>query len=110
MDSVLGDADGWNKLPAPVVGMLSDNAKTMGPFMAATPPPVDCAKVGTIKAPALIIEGDRSIAFFREIDNVLVRCIPGSERVVVSAADHMVQIRNPSAMNDAVLTFLAKHP
>jgi pimeloyl-ACP methyl ester carboxylesterase len=67
MDSVLGDADGWNKLPAPFVGMLSDNAKTMGPNMAAEPPTVDCAKVGTIKAPTLIIEGDRSIPVFHEI-------------------------------------------
>ncbi|MGF6935700.1 pimeloyl-ACP methyl ester carboxylesterase [Paraburkholderia sp. UCT70] len=110
MNSVLGDSDGWSKLPAPVIDMLSDNAKTMGPFMAATPPPVDCAKVGTIKAPTLVIEGDHSIAFFREIDNVLVRCISDSERVVVSGADHMIQIRNPSAMNDAVLSFLARHP
>lgn len=109
VDSVLGDPTGWEKLPGPFVAMLSDNAKTMGPFMAATPPAVGCVQVGTIKAPTLIIEGDHSIAFFKEIDNVLLRCIAGSERVVIDGADHLVQLRNPNAMNDAVLAFLGKH-
>jgi pimeloyl-ACP methyl ester carboxylesterase len=109
MDSVLGDSSGWEKLPPPFIAMLSDNARTMGPFMAATPPAVGCVQVGTIKAPTLIIEGDHTIAFFREIDNVLLRCIAGSERVVVTGADHLVQLRNPKAMNDALLAFLARH-
>ncbi|APA88452.1 alpha/beta hydrolase [Paraburkholderia sprentiae WSM5005] len=109
LDSVLGDSNGWDKLPPSFTAMFSDNAKTMGPFMAATPPAVGCVQVGTIKVPTLIIEGDHSIAFFREIDNVLLRCIAGSERVVITGADHLVQLRNPKAMNDALLAFLGKH-
>lgn len=31
MNTVLGDPDGWNRLPAPVIEMLSDNARTTAP-------------------------------------------------------------------------------
>jgi hypothetical protein len=72
MNSVLGDSSGWDKLPTPNVEMLTANAKTMGPFMAATPPAVDCASVGSIKALTLIVEGDRSIALLDGASQVLV--------------------------------------
>lgn len=110
MNAVLGDPDGWNKLPAPVIQMLSDNAKTTGPLMhEPAPPPMDCKKVGTIRTPTLLIEGDRSIAFFHVIDDTLARCRPGTERVVIARSDHMMQVRNPEALNEAILKFLQKH-
>ncbi|WP_459709355.1 alpha/beta fold hydrolase [Paraburkholderia sp. 2C] len=111
MDTVLGDPEGWNKLPAPVIQMLSDNAGTTGPLMhQPDPPSMDCKKVETIEAPTLLIEADHSITFFHVIDDALMQCRPGTERVVIAHSDHMIQVRNPEALNEAILNFLQKPP
>jgi hypothetical protein len=30
--------------------------------------------------------------------------------VVIAGSDHMVQVRNPAALNEAILAFPGKHP
>ncbi|SAL67406.1 alpha/beta fold hydrolase [Caballeronia humi] len=110
IDSVLEDPQAWEKAPPLWSTMWRDNAKTLGPFLSAAPPPIDCSRVGTIKAPTLIIEGANSARFFHEIDSKLLQCIAGSERVSVPKADHLVQVRDAEAVNEAILGFLTRHP
>lgn len=112
VDAVLGEQGGFDMLPPTVIDMLKANAKTVGPLLAGPPPapPIDCARAGTISPPTLVLGGERSIAFFRYINEELARCIPGSERVTIPGADHMMQLRNPKGFNDALLAFVAKHP
>jgi pimeloyl-ACP methyl ester carboxylesterase len=42
------------------------------------------------------------------INEVVVRCIPGSRLVTIPKATHPMSIQNPAAFNEALLQFLAQ--
>ena len=111
VDYILGEKGGFVTLPPSIIDMFKANAKTLGPQLGALPPPtINCAKAGTIKAPTLILNGEHTIVRYKVINSVLKRCIPNNESIAIPEADHMVQLRNPNAFNEALLAFLVKRP
>jgi pimeloyl-ACP methyl ester carboxylesterase len=110
LDYVLGKADAYDNDPDLNKEIFEANLKTLAPLLASPPPPrIDCAKAATISAPTLVLAGERSIPYYQMIDAEWARCIPGSESMAIPGADHPMSVRNPSAFNQAVLGFLAKH-
>jgi pimeloyl-ACP methyl ester carboxylesterase len=43
------------------------------------------------------------------IDEVVVRCIPGSRVVTIAQATHPMFVQQPAAFNAVLLPFLAQH-
>jgi pimeloyl-ACP methyl ester carboxylesterase len=79
----------FDRQPEAVHQMFLDNARTLPLLLAAPPPPaLSCATLGGVKAPTLVIEGERTRRFFALIDEVVVRCIPGSRLVTIAQATH----------------------
>jgi pimeloyl-ACP methyl ester carboxylesterase len=65
--------------------------------------------VRRLTVPTLIVEGEKTIKLHQLVDDELLRCLPGSERVIIPHAAHRSAGENPEAFNSAVLTFLSKN-
>ena len=102
-------AGALDKQPEPLRQMVLDNARTVPVFLSAAPPPaVSCATLGAVKVPTIVVGGEQTRRYYSLINEVVVRCIPGSRPVLIPKATHFSSYQNPSAFNDALLQFLAQ--
>ena len=107
---VTGDSpEHFDKLPPALRQGLLDNARTLPLLFAAPPENVTCAMLGTIKAPTLLVRGERTPQFFVKTNEIAGRCISGSKSIVVPKASHASPYDNPAAFNREVLAFIAQH-
>ena len=89
--------------------MVLDNARTVPVHLSAPPPPaVSCATLGGVRVPTIVVGGEQTRRYFSVINEVVVRCIPGSRPVLIPKATHFGSYQNPSAFNEALLQFLAQ--
>ena len=89
---------------------MRDNAATLLGQIREARPPFSRAEVEAIRAPTLLVGGERSPPFYREILDALERCLPDVRRVTIPGASHPMNHENAAAFNAAVLDFLAAHP
>jgi pimeloyl-ACP methyl ester carboxylesterase len=102
--------ENFDKLPAALRQILLDNARTL-PLLFATPStPVTCEMLGGIKAPTLVVRGERTPQIFVKTNDEVGRCIAGSKQAVIAKASHPMSYDNPPEFNRAVLAFLAAQP
>lgn len=92
--------------------MLIDNYKYWGPtpqpIPETWPSPSTAERVSTIKAPTLIIIGDKDAENIRQIADILLRDIAGSEKVVLRDVSHHLNMEKPREFNQIVISFLRK--
>lgn len=72
-------------------------------------PPFGEDEVRRIKAPSLLITGERSAPALHRIVDKLEELLPNAERVHIPNASHLMFEDNPDAFNRAVLSFLQRH-
>jgi pimeloyl-ACP methyl ester carboxylesterase len=100
----------FDQQPEVVRQIFLDNARTVPLLLASPPPPtISCATLGGVKAPTLVSGGEQTLRYFALINDVVVRCIPGSRLVTIPNATHPMSSQNPAAFNEALLQFLAQH-
>ncbi len=100
----------FEKQPEAVRQISLDNARTIPLLVSAPrPPAVSCATLGNVKAPTLVVGGEHTSRYFALINEVVVRCIPGSRLVIIPQATHPMSRQNPAAFNAVLLQFLAQH-
>jgi 3-oxoadipate enol-lactonase len=63
-------------------------------------------RLGEIRAPTLVLVGDRDVPEMLRLAGVLAAGIPGARKVVLEEADHVPNIRKPEEFNDVVIRFL----
>jgi non-heme chloroperoxidase len=113
-ENVTGTKGAYDQMPPAQRRMLLDNIpREWGVRSAAPPAPpgspqVTCDDARQIKAPTLIIMGERTITRNRLMTEELRKCLPDSEYAVLPAATHALQLENPSGFNTIVLEFLAR--
>ncbi len=61
-----------------------------------------------IKAPTLVLTGDRDVLIPPENSKILAERIPGAELNIIPGGGHQVLVEQPEACNSAVLEFLRK--
>ena len=64
-------------------------------------------QLDTIRAPTLIIVGERDLLDFHHMATILAQHILGAKKVVMPGVGHMTNMENPRHFNDIVLRFLA---
>jgi pimeloyl-ACP methyl ester carboxylesterase len=102
-------AGAFDRQPESLRQLILDNARTVPPFLSAPQPPaISCTTLGSVKAPTLVVGGEQSRRFYSLINEVVVRCIPGSRLVIIPMATHPLSYQNPAAFNEALLQFLAR--
>jgi pimeloyl-ACP methyl ester carboxylesterase len=103
-------AGAFDKQPEAIRQMILDNARTVPLLLAApAPPAVSCVTLGGLKVPTLVVGGAQTPRYFALINEVVVRCLPGSHLVTIPNATHPMSFQHPAAFNEALLPFLAQH-
>jgi 3-oxoadipate enol-lactonase len=77
----------------------ADPQKTLQPNAAG--------RVADIRSPTLIVAGERDLAACLELAESFVKIIPGSRRVVIAGAGHLMQMEKPEEFNRIVLDFIS---
>ena len=72
-----------------------------------SPDPASYKRLPEITVPTLVMIGDRDVKGMQLIANDLHSKIPGSKKVVVNGADHIVNMSRPEEFNRIVLEFLS---
>ena len=84
------------------------NVKTLAAqFLTGSLEPITQADVCRLQTPTLLMNGQKSPAFFVRLTELLADLLPNAQRVEIVDASHWVHEDNPVAMNEAILAFLA---
>ena len=68
---------------------------------------VRLADVDGIRAPTLIVHGDRELPLFQLVADTLARRIPGARKVVIANGGHGAHLAQPTRFNQALRDFFA---
>ena len=74
------------------------------PERAISPPAV--GRLGAVRAPTLVLVGERDLPDFHRMSERLERDIPGARRATIGGAGHMANMEAPDAVNKALGGFL----
>jgi 3-oxoadipate enol-lactonase len=81
-------------------------AQGLGAQELAVQPPA-AQRLGEIRAPTLVVIGERDLPDLQVIADKLAKEIPGARKVVIANAGHMANMEAPAQFNRVVLEFLA---
>jgi len=93
---------------AKALEMAVPNALTMTEGSGLEPPAV--GRLGEIKAPTLVLEGELDCEDIHLIARLVERRVPGTLRVVVPGVAHMPGLERPAEVNRLLVEFLEKPP
>jgi esterase len=97
----------WERMPETQKLMRRDNAQTLIGQIKEQRAPLARADAEAIRAPTLLIAGERSPASFHRILDGLETAIGDVRRAVIPKASHGSNIENPGAFAREILGFLA---
>ncbi len=97
----------WKATPEPMRQALRGNAWSIKSLLSDAETPFTCADAAAIKAPVLLITGEKSPRPYGVMLESLASCIKQHKKVTIPNAAHLMHRANPQAFNEAVLTFLA---
>jgi len=106
---VLGK-DTYERLPGERRQQARENLNTLrAQLLGAGFPPLSEDDVRGVRAPSLLMTGDRSPAVLLRLTERLEQLLPNAERIEIVDASHAMQEEKPTAVNAAILGFLARH-
>lgn len=97
---------GWRGLPEWLKAVYRDNARTLLGQAREQRAPYERADAEAIRAPTLLIAGERTPETFRRIVAALETAIPNVRRVDIPGAGHGSNLEQPEAFARALLAFL----
>jgi pimeloyl-ACP methyl ester carboxylesterase len=105
-DWIQGGAGGFATLPPDVQEALLQNAATVGPTFSAAPPHVDCAALGSLQTPTLVLNGEWTRPFYRAVGEQAAACLPRARRAIIPQARHMTIVERPDETAALMMEFL----
>jgi len=111
VNGVMGDSSYFNNRSQQFrESMLTNTAEVKQNLLHPSPSRmITCDDLKKIKIPTLLIQGEKSIAFFTLINDELNRCLTNREKAVLRNAAHGLEFENPTDFNKIVLGFIDKH-
>ena len=100
--------DALDHLPEPVRNMIKENKKTVGELIAE-PPAFGKEEASKIRAPVLLMSGDKSPRVLHSIVDRLSQAIPKSQVARILDSAHFPHIEQPQEFNRIVLDFLERN-
>ncbi|MFY9971205.1 MAG: alpha/beta hydrolase [Roseiarcus sp.] len=98
--------DGWAKLPEESRQRRRDNARTLLGQIREQRAPFARSDAEAIRAPTLLVAGERSPESFHRILDGLESALRDVRRVVIPSASHGSNVDNPEVFNREALAFL----
>jgi pimeloyl-ACP methyl ester carboxylesterase len=90
-----GDAAATAEIRAAVTAFL-----TVGELEQPDPPAYD--RLGEVRAPAVVVRGDREYPMVADCADAIASRIPGCRRVLIPGADHMLPLRTPDQLAEII--------
>jgi pimeloyl-ACP methyl ester carboxylesterase len=102
------DPNGWEKWPEEARQDTLKNAHEWDVMLTEGElfPDLKPEEVKKIKAPTLLLSGDKTFEFLRLIDEQLGRLLPNSHRIVLPGATHHMFYEQPVKCRDVIFEFL----
>jgi 3-oxoadipate enol-lactonase len=97
-----------DRLAAMVAGYPGQHWIGHDPHEQAGRRPIDA--LDELAMPVLVMVGEHEVPGFREMSAALARRVPGARYHVVKDAGHVVNMEQPTAVNDALIRFLDELP
>jgi pimeloyl-ACP methyl ester carboxylesterase len=76
------------------------------PERPVSPPALE--RLGAIRAPTLVLVGERDLPDFQRMSERLERGVPGARRATIPGAGHMANMEAPEAVNKSLAGFLTR--
>jgi pimeloyl-ACP methyl ester carboxylesterase len=118
MDGVIDNAakSGWVMAPgheaakAKALAILKVSPQDLGHQMRdpIKPWPSDLPRLPSLQVPTLIMTGDHDIADNQATSGAAQALIPGSRRIVIDDAGHLMQLEHPKEIADLIADFVRK--
>jgi pimeloyl-ACP methyl ester carboxylesterase len=106
---VLGEAP-FERLPEARKKQMRDNLGSLrAQLLGAGFPPLGDDAVRSVRAPVLLVTGERTPAVFVRLTDRLEELLPSAERIAIPGASHGMHEENAPALNEAILRFLERH-
>ncbi len=70
--------------------------------------PPALGRLSSIRVPTLLVQGELDNSGTQEIAGLVLKAVPGSRKVVIKGAAHMVNLEKPEEFNEVVGEFLSK--
>ncbi len=100
----------FERLPEARKQQARDNLSALrAGMLGAGFPPLGDDEVRGIRAPVLLMTGERSPAMFLRLTDRLEELLPIVERVEIPDASHAMHEENASAVNEAIVGFFGRH-
>jgi pimeloyl-ACP methyl ester carboxylesterase len=108
---VTGDSLYYSRLPHQFHEIMMVNTPELRGIMFSKNifPQVTCDDIKKIKAPVLLVKGDKSPLVFPSIIDELNRCLNNREKATLLNTSHGLEYENPTEFNKIVLGFIDKH-
>ncbi|RTZ40048.1 alpha/beta hydrolase [Candidimonas sp. SYP-B2681] len=107
IDTVNG-AGTWRQMVGWFKAMVTDNAYTLLSQVREINRPVDLERASHLRCPILLVGGANSPARYGSRIDILERAFTDVSRVSIPLASHGMNLANPKAFNQALLSFLTK--
>ena len=91
-----------------VTAMAIDNARIWGMKRVEeplSPPAID--RLAEIKAPAVVIVGDKDLPHIRDVATLITNRVPNARLVTIPGAGHLVNLDTPDAFNKVLTGLLS---
>jgi pimeloyl-ACP methyl ester carboxylesterase len=106
---VLGK-ESYERLPEARKEQMRENLIALrGQMLGAGFPPLGDEDVRSIRAPTLLVTGERSPSVLLRLTDRLEELLPIVERIEIPDASHVMHEENASAVNEAIVGFLRQH-
>jgi len=111
INGVMGDSLYFNNLSQHMRdNMMTNVVETKHNLLYENPSPeVTCNDLRKIKVPVLLLTGEKSILFFRLMNDELYSCLSNRERATILNTAHGLEYEKPSEFNEVVLGFIDKN-
>jgi len=110
LQGVMGDEFRLNQVPLEVKQAWMDNLlEVWGQNINESSEPLDEEKIKALQVPVLLLYGENSPMYFREIIKELEILLPNSEKVLIENSSHGLYFENPEACDKVILEFLERN-
>lgn len=97
------DDEARSQLTSAVSAFLADNELEL-------PPPPAFARLVEIRAPTVVVRGDREYPMVAQCSDTIAARIPGSRRILIPDADHMLPLRIPGQLAQIITGYIGSPP
>jgi pimeloyl-ACP methyl ester carboxylesterase len=110
LSGVMGDSLYFTRLPQKDREIMMTNVSELKGIVASQNifTPVTCDELKKIKAPVLLLKGDKSPVIFSLTIDELNRCLSNREIATLTNTSHGLEYENPAEFNKTVLGFIDK--